>query len=106
MTDKRTGSADTAARWDGRRVLFVLQHDAQAVPCAISPGVLRELTSRRCLKREEVLQCFTAVRAQVEAIAKGKLQRRVAPSPMPVTIWSTDVEDYGAASSESEGLAR
>jgi len=42
----------------------------------------------------------------VEAIAKGKLQRRVAPFPMPVTIWSTDVEDYGAASSESEGLAR
>jgi hypothetical protein len=106
MTAKGTGNADTAARWDGRRVLFELQHGAQAVPCAISPGVLRELTSQRCFKREEVLQCFTAVRAQVEAIAHGKLRQRVAPFPMPLTIWSNDVEDYEAVSGETAGRAR
>jgi hypothetical protein len=93
-----SGVSMPMARWDGRRVLFEVSHDGQAVPCAISSAVLGDLSSRRCFKPAEVLECFAAMRGQVEAIARAKLASRVSRPSVPFALWSTDVEDYASAS--------
>jgi hypothetical protein len=95
-----------SARWDGRRVLFELLHDGRQVPCAVSPDALRELTSRRCFRQQDVLDSFLLARAQVEEIARGKLRSRATPPPMPLTVWVNDVEDHITASPPSESTGR
>jgi hypothetical protein len=89
-------SAAPAARWDGRRVLFDVQHERQVVPCAVSPLVLRELAPGPCFKTKDILKCFVAARSQLEAAAQSKLQRRALPYPTPLTVWSSDLEDHAA----------
>ncbi|MGG5817281.1 DUF1488 family protein [Falsiroseomonas sp. HW251] len=96
---------DPAARWDGKRVVFEVRHDGSDVSCAVSPDALRALTSRRCFKPKEVLDCFAAARPQVEAIARGKLRARTAPPVALLTVWSEDVEDYRAASGDDQRAA-
>ena len=101
-----TRISPASARWDGRRVLFEMQHDGRQVPCAVSPDALRELTSGRCFKPQDVLDSFVAARSQIEAIARGKLRSRATPPLMPLTVWVDDVEDHFAASPPSEGIRR
>jgi hypothetical protein len=103
MTDADIRSSAPQARWDGRRVLFEVEHDGEEVPCAISSDVLRDLTARRCFKPKDVLACFVEARPQVEAIVHGKLRARITPSLMPLTIWSNDLDDYATASGEVDG---
>ncbi|MBL6077114.1 DUF1488 family protein [Belnapia sp. T18] len=97
MTDVATSAADQDVRWDGRRVLFDVQHDMEVVPCAVSPFVIRELVPGPCFKTQDVLKRFMAARIQIEAAVHSKLQRRVAPCPTPLTVWSSDLEDHAAA---------
>lgn len=96
MPDAGIRSPAPPARWDGRRVLFEVEHDGREVPCAISPDALRDLTMRRCFKAKDVMECFAAARPRVEAIVRGKLRARASPLATPLTIWSNDVEDYAA----------
>jgi hypothetical protein len=98
-----TGMRGPAPRWDGRRVLFAIEHDGREVPCAISPDALRDLTSRRCFKPKDVLACFVEARPRVEAIVQGKLRARVGPPPVPLTVWSDDVDDDAMASGQAVG---
>ncbi len=100
MTDAGIRSSAPRARWDGRRVLFEVEHDGEEVPCAISSDVLRDLTARRCFKPKDVMKSFAEARPQIEAIVHGKLRARIVRSPMPLTIWSNDVDDYATASGE------
>jgi hypothetical protein len=81
-------------------VLFDVQHDEEVVPCAISAGVLREITSRAAFKPKDVLESFTAAHAEVTSIVRGKLRRRATRYPVPLTIWTTDVEDHAEESGE------
>jgi hypothetical protein len=97
MMDGDMSGIPPDARWDGRRVLFDVQHDMQVVPCAVSPFVIRELVPGPCFKTEDVLKRFMAARIQIEAAVHSKLQRRVSPSPTPLTVWSSDLEDHAAA---------
>ena len=87
------GAALRRARWDGRRVLFEVRHDGAAVPCAISPDVLRDLTAQRCSKPADLLRCFDAERARIEAAVLGKLRSRRFPVSGLLTIWPDDVEE-------------
>ena len=99
------GIPSSAARWDGRRVLFEVEHGGREVPCAISPDALRDLTLRRCFKPKDVLACFVEARPRVEAIVHGKLRARAGLPPTPLTVWSSDVEDHAAASDDGAGDA-
>jgi hypothetical protein len=106
MANADIRSPPASARWDGRRVLFEMQHDGRQLPCAVSPDALRELTSRRCFKPRDVLASFVAARPQIEEIARGKLRGRATPPPMPLTVWMNDVEDHVAVSPPSKGIGR
>lgn len=75
-----TSIRSSAPRWDGRRVLFAIEHDGREVPCAISSNALRDLTARRCLKPKDVLACFVEARPRVEAIMQSKLRARRSPA--------------------------
>lgn len=97
-----TGIRSSAPRWDGRRVLFDVEHGGLEVPCAISPDALRDLTMRRCFKPKDVMTCFVEARPQVEKIVHGKLRSRASPPPTPLTIWSSDVDDYATASGNAQ----
>ncbi|SDD40286.1 DUF1488 family protein [Belnapia rosea] len=97
MMDIDTNGTAPQARWDGRRVLFEVQHDMQVVPCAVMPVVIRELAPGPCFKTKDVLKCFMAARSRIEAAVHSKLQRRTIPYPTPLTVWSSDLEDHAAA---------
>ena len=105
MTALAPDAAASPARWDGRRVLFDMQHELQVVPCAVSPVVLRELAPGPCFKTKDILRCFLAARSQLEAAARSKLRRRALPYPTPLTVWSSDLEDHAAALRMAAGLA-
>jgi hypothetical protein len=92
MPDAQARRTATRPRWDGRRILFELQHDGAEVSCSISPDALRDLSSRRCYKPTDLLQCFAAERPRIEAAARGKLGARAACATDLLTIWSDDVE--------------
>jgi hypothetical protein len=91
-TETDASGAAPGARWDGRRVLFDVQHGQGVVECAISPEVLRGITARAAFKPKDVLQSFMAAQAEVTAIVHGKLRRR-ALHATPLTVWTSDVED-------------
>lgn len=97
MADAHARGSAPQPRWDGRRVLFEVDHDGEEVSCAVSPDALRELTSQRFFKPKEVLASFTGVRRRVEEIARNKLRARGAPVTALLTVWSDDIEDYGPA---------
>ncbi len=90
------GTAPRRARWDGRRVLFEVRHEGAEVPCAISPDALRDLTAERCSRPADLLRCFAAERARVEAAILGKLRARRFPVSGLPTIWPDDIEEFEA----------
>lgn len=90
-------SMPAPARWDGRRVLFEVQHDGAELPCAISPDALRDLSASRCFRPADLLRVFAAHRIAVGAIALNKLRTRRSAVPGPLMLWSGDIEEFGQA---------
>lgn len=90
-----TASTLRQARWDGRRVLFEVIHEGAEVPCAISPDALRDLTASRCFKPADLLRAFAARRMSVEAVVLAKLRTRRSALTGPLTLWSSDVDEFG-----------
>lgn len=80
-------------RWDGRRVLFDIADGDRSVPCTISLHALQDLSGHRRFKPAELLGCFAAARAQIEAIALAKLRARRASTTGILYIWSDDIDD-------------
>jgi hypothetical protein len=88
----------SAARWDGRQVLFNVQDADRTFPCAISLSALQDLSEFRRFKPADLLKCFEATRPRIEAIALGKLRARSADPTGLLHIWSDDLTDLPAAS--------
>ncbi len=80
-------------RWDGRRVLFELADGDRNVACTISANALQDLSGQRRFKPADLLACFATTRAQIGAIALGKLRARTANATGLLYIWSEDIED-------------
>ncbi len=79
-------------RWDGRRILFEVEHEGAAVACAISPDALRDLSGTRCFRPADMLRCFSAERGRIEAMAAVKLRARPGRVAGLLTLWSDDVD--------------
>lgn len=98
----------TEPRWDGRRILFDVEHEGAAVACAISPDALRDLSGTRCFRPADLLRCFVAERGRIEAMAAGKLRARPGRVAGLLTLWSDDVlespRDPGGADGRSGGI--
>jgi hypothetical protein len=84
------------ARVDGRRVLFDVEENGVTFPCAISLGALQDIANRRWLRPPDVLPCFIAAEARIEAVARLKLKGRAAPTGL-LNLWSEDFEEEDAA---------
>ena len=80
-------------RWDGRRILFEVDHGGQSVVCAISLTALQDLSSFRRFKPAELLKCFIETRARIEAIALAKLRARPGAVAGVLNIWSDDLDE-------------
>lgn len=94
-----TASTLLHARWDGRRVLFEVQHEGADLSCAISPDALRDLSASRCFKPADLLRVLAAHRIPVETIVLNKLRMRRSAGPGPLMLWSGDIEEFGPAGS-------
>jgi hypothetical protein len=84
------------ARVDGRRVLFEVEEGGTAVPCAISLGALQDIGQRRWLRPPDVLPCFVAAQARIEAAARRKLRGRGAVTGGLVNLFADDFEEEDA----------
>jgi hypothetical protein len=93
MTEPKQPPIASHPRWDGRRVLFELANGDRDVACTISANALQDLSGQRRSKPVELLACFATARAQIEAIALGKLRARTAAATGLLYIWSEDIED-------------
>lgn len=79
---------------DGRRVLFEVTVEGHPVPCAISQHALRDLITRgKGASPGDLMQCFTAVRPRVEALALRKIRGRRGTPQGVLYIWPEDAED-------------
>ena len=93
MTGPKQPLIASHPRWDGRRVLFELADGDRDVACTISANALQDLSGQRRFKPVDLLACFAASRAQIEAIALDKLRARTANPTGLLYIWSEDIED-------------
>jgi hypothetical protein len=80
-------------RLDGRRVLFEVEADGQAIPCAISLPSLQDISMRRHLRPEDALQCFGEAWPRIEAAALRKLHSRAPVTGGVLNVWADDLED-------------
>ena len=87
----------TPPRWDGRRILFEVDHAGESVSCAISLTALQDLSSFRRFKPAELLKCFVETRPRIEAIALAKLRARAGGFAGVLNIWSDDLEEPSPA---------
>lgn len=86
-------STPSRPRSDGRRVLFDVVADGRSVPCAISQQALRDLASGgRRMPPGDVMECFAAARATIEALALRKIRGRRGPPQGILYIWPDDAE--------------
>jgi hypothetical protein len=83
----------TPPRWDGRRILFEVDHGGESVACAISLTALQDLSSFRRFKPAELLKCFVETRPRIEAIALAKLRARSGGVAGVLNIWSDDLDE-------------
>lgn len=90
-------------RCDGRRVLFEMVNEKHSVPCAISLGVLEDVSERRCFRPAEQLSAFVAARWRIEAVALSKIRAQAQDASGLVNIWSNDIEDVLAATEAIAG---
>ena len=92
---------DTATpRWDRTRVLFEIEYQGQIVDCAISREALQDMSARRYAKPAELLECFAKIRPRAEQIARNKLNSRSDAIEGLVTIWSSDLDEPEAETTE------
>ena len=98
MQGSRDNRRLAGPRWDGRRILFEIIDQDRMIACAISINALQDLSTVRRFKPEDLLKCFVAARAQIEAIAHLKLSRRSEGSVGLLQIWSDDIDDPPPAS--------
>lgn len=80
-------------RLDGRRVLFEVEADGRAVPCAISLPSLQDIGMRRHLRPEDALQCFEQAWPRIEAAALRKLHGRATATGGVLNVWADDLEE-------------
>lgn len=80
-------------RLDGRRVLFEVQADGYAVPCAISLATLQDIGMRRHLRPEDALECFGQAWPRIEAAALRKLRNRAPATGGLLNVWADDLEE-------------
>ena len=104
MTDSEQAPIASHPRWDGRRVLFEIVDGDRSVACTISVNALRDLSGQRRFKPSDLLACFAAARAQIGAIALGKLRARPARATGLLYIWSDDIDDPPPASAPVAAL--
>jgi hypothetical protein len=98
MTDEGSAAAVSNPRWDGQRMLFQLQDADHAIACAISRAALQALGGRRQFRATDLLDCFSAGRERIGAIALGKLRARPGGVTGVLTIWSDDIDEPPPAS--------
>lgn len=80
-------------RLDGRRVLFEVQADGQAIPCAISLPTLQDIGMRRHLRPEDALECFGQAWPRIQAAALRKLHSRAPATGGLLNVWADDLEE-------------
>ena len=100
MATPATPKPGLHARVDGRRVLFEVEEAGAVHNCAISLGALQDISARRHFRAPEVLQCFIAAQARIEAAARHKLRTRAASTGSLLNLWADDFEDLAAATAE------
>jgi hypothetical protein len=93
MADPDQTPTASHPRWDGKRVLFEIADGDRSVACTISVNALQDLSGHRRFKPADLLACFAAARAQIGAIALGKLRARTAGADGLLYIWSEDIEE-------------
>lgn len=93
MSPIKQKAAPSRPRWDGSRILFQIEFGGEPVACAISRSALQGLSGRRQYAPADLLRCFDASRAQIEAIAAGKYRARPESVSGIVSIWDDDVDD-------------
>jgi hypothetical protein len=80
-------------RWDGRRILFEIEHGGSAAACCISAAAVQELFGHRSFKPADLLRHFEARRGRIAQIAAEKLRSRPDSAGGLTQIWSSDIED-------------
>jgi hypothetical protein len=105
MTNLNAPAIAAEPYWDGRRILFEVIADDQAVPCAISMNALQDLSTQRRFKPADLLKCFAAARNRIEAIALNKYRTRPGGGCGLLHIWSDDVDEVPAADTPAAGRA-
>jgi hypothetical protein len=98
MTGLNKRAVASHPRWDGQRVLFDIVDKDRSIACAISLNALQDLSEQRRFKPADLLKCFAAARARIEAIALDKLRARSEGVSGLLNIWSGDIDDPPPAS--------
>ena len=86
-------AADIALRWDGRRVMFDLEHLGRKIPCAISRGALQQICGPRNFAASDMLRSFMKARRQIDRIALLKYTARPESICGIISIWADDIDD-------------
>jgi hypothetical protein len=61
-------------RCDGRRVLFEMVDEGQAIPGAISLGALEDVSERRCFRPIDQLSALVSAGRRIEAVTLHKIR--------------------------------
>ena len=93
MVDSKREAIARHPRWHGRRVLFEIADGDRNAACTISANALQDLSGQRRFKPADLLACFAAARARIEAVALGKLRERPSRANGLLYIWSDDIDD-------------
>ena len=93
MTEPKPSAIAAEPHWDGRRILFEVIADGQAVACAISMNALQDLSAQRRFKPVDLLKCFAVARMRIEAIALNKHRTRPEGVSGLLHIWSDDIDE-------------
>ncbi len=84
--------ADTSLRWDGRRVMFDLDHQGQKIHCAISRGALQQICGPKNFAASDMLRSFSKARKQIDRIALIKYTARPESVCGIISIWADDID--------------
>ena len=97
MTNSKPTIEVAKPRWDGSRVVFEIDVDGEAVPCAISRSALQDISGVRRFAPVDLLRGFSEVRGRIEEIAANKFRIRPESVTGFVSIWADDIEDVRPA---------
>jgi Protein of unknown function (DUF1488) len=103
MSATKSKATLSKPRWDGSRVLFEIAVAGQPVACAISRSALQDLSGRKQYAPADLLKCFEAARAQIEAIAAKKFSANPESVSGIVSVWDDDIEEEEEVAAGSEG---